>query len=807
LITELRVYMNNKDILSDKLDFTYKKQDDVSEVRQLMAVTANYWYLFAGGVIVSMITTFLIIQYVPKQWRVAGKIIIEDEKNSPSKLLTSGVNSDLSSLFDIKSNSYNEVRVLESRNLLRRVITDMNINVHLFDKNGFFKTELYDDAPFKVILSQQGDLNRSTTYGLTILNDQTYRLVDNDHNIDIKGSFGNPIKLPDYTVTLIKTPHFNPAGDYKIAIRSIKRAENELAAKFTASLSDKQSTVIDLQLNFGNPKRGELILQRFMELYLKNSLSNKVRIADSTIKFIDNRLSVVSVELGKVEKNLETFKVNNKISDIGAQSKALVQGASDYQQKLNETEVQLAVVNDLYKYVSDGKSAQVVPSSLITKDMSFGSAINAYNEMLLRKDQLKLSLQETSSIVKNLDLQIQTARAMLLTSLKSYRHSLNISAAAIRKQNAEIGNKIADAPVKERVYLDYSRQQSLKQDLYLFLLQKREETAISQKATISNCRVLDNAESDEDPFSPKKSFIYSIASLIGLFLPAAGLGLKQMLNNRITKKDDIEKHTTIAVIGQISKNTHKQKMLIYNEARTVISEEIRALRTNLKYITDGGKSNVIMFTSSMSGEGKSFISLNLGNSIALSGKKVVLIELDLRKPKLLKYLETDADYGFTDYVISQDKDATDNLIHPSTFNENFYFISSGTLPPNPAEILMSSKLKELIETLRNRFDYVIIDTAPVGQVSDALIIEEFADVTCYVMRQNYTFKSQLNIVNDLQKYRKVKQLYLVVNDIELHTNSITGYGYGYGNYNPQEIEESYGSKLLTFMRNIKPSIK
>lgn len=800
--------MNNKDILADKLDFTYKKQDDVGEVRQLMAVIANYWYLFAGGVAISIITAFLIIQYVPKQWSVVGKIIIEDEKDSPSKLLTNGVNSDLSSLFDIKSNSFNEVRVLESRNLLRQVISDMNINVHIFNKNGFIKTELYEDAPLKIILSQHGDLTRTINYALTILNDQSYRLVDKDDpNIDVKGSFGSAIKLPHYSVTLIKTPRFSPAGKYEIAIRSIKRAENELAAKFTASLSDKQSTIIGLQLNFGNPKRGELILQRFMELYLKNNLSNKVRIADSTIKFIDSRLSVVSTELGKVEKNLETYKVKNKISDINAQSKALVQGASDYQQKLNETEVQLAVVNDLYKYVSDVKSAQVVPSSLITKDMSFGSAINAYNEMLLRKEQLKLSLQETSSIVKNLDEQIQTARAILLTSLKSYRHSLNISEAAIIKQNTAISNKIADAPVKERVYLDYSRQQSLKQDLYLFLLQKREETAISQKATISNCRILDNAESDEDPFSPKKSFIFSIASLIGLFLPAAGLGLKQMLNNRITKKDDIEKHTTVAVLGQISKNTHKHKILIYNEARTVISEEIRALRTNLKYITDGGKSNVIMFTSSMSGEGKSFISLNLGNSIALSGKKVVLVELDLRKPKLLKYMETEADYGFTDYVISTDKDAIDNLIHPSTFNENFYFISSGTLPPNPAEILMSSKLKELIEILRNRFDYVIIDTAPVGQVSDALIIEEFADVTCYVMRQNYTFKSQLNIVNDLQKYRKVKQLYLVVNDIELHTNSITGYGYGYGNYNHQEIEASYGSKLLSFMRNIKPSIK
>ncbi|WP_454803208.1 GumC family protein [Mucilaginibacter phyllosphaerae] len=797
--------MNNKELLADKLDFTYKKQEDIGDLRQLMAIVANYWYLFGIGLVTSLITAFIVIQYFPKQWSVGGKLIIEDEKNSPSKLLTNGVSSDLSSLFDIKSNSYNEVRVLESRDLLRRVITDMNINVHIFDKNGLFNTELYDSAPFKVIPSKPGDITRSNDFKLTILNEQTYRLTYK--GTDMTGMFSIPLKLADYSITLIKTPHFRAKGDYKLSIKSIKRAENELAAKFIASLSDKQSTVIDLQLNFGNPKRGELILQRFMELYLKNNLSNKVRIADSTIKFIDSRLSVVSAELGQVEKKLENYKVKNKISDINAQSKSLVQGASDYQQKLNESQVQLAVVNDLYKYVSNGKSLQVVPSSLITKDMSFGSAINAYNEMLLRREQYKLTLQETSSIVKNLDQQIESARLMLLTSLKNYRNSLNISEAAILKQNAAISDKIADAPVKERVYLDYSRQQSLKQDLYLFLLQKREETAISQKATISNCRILDNAESDEDPIAPKKSFIFSIATIIGLFLPAAGLSLKQMLNNRISKKDDVEKHTTVTVLGLISKNTHKKQMLVYNEARTVISEEIRALRTNLKYVIDGAKSNVIMFTSSMSGEGKSFISLNLGHSIALSGKKVVLVELDLRKPKLLKYLGLQANFGFTDYVISPDKDAIDNLIQPSTLNKNFYYISSGTIPPNPAEILMNDKLSELIKELRERFDYVIIDTAPVGQVSDALIIEEFADITCYVMRQNYTFKSQLNIVNDLQKYHKVKQLYLVINDIEINTNSITGYGYGYGNYNYEDIEESFNSKVSALMRYIKPTLK
>jgi capsular exopolysaccharide synthesis family protein len=314
---------------------------------------------------------------------------------------------------------------------------------------------------------------------------------------------------------------------------------------------------------------------------------------------------------------------------------------------------------------------------------------------------------------------------------------------------------------------------------------------------------LDSAESDEKPFAPKQSLIYLIGLLAGIFLPVTGLSIKEMLNIKINSKSDIEKHTSVPLLGEISRNENKSKLLIYNDFRSIISEEIRAVRTNLKYVTEKGKSNVILFTSSMSGEGKSFISLNLGNSIAMSGKKVVLLELDLRKPRLLKNIGVDNDYGFTNYVISNEEDGIDNLIKPSTFNENFFFISSGPIPPNPTELLMNDRLKVLIDDLRTKFDYVIIDSAPVGLVSDALIIEEFVDITCYVVRQNYTYKSQLGIVNDLHKSKKAKHLYLIVNDIELKKNSITGYGHGYGHYGYEAIDDKTSAMASLFSKTEK----
>ena len=798
--------MKNINILADKLDFTQNKEDYVNEVKSLIATLLNYWYLFLIGIVLCMGITFFIIRLHPPQFKIYSKIIVEDDKNSAAKTLTNGMNSDLSSLFDIKSNAYNEVKVLESKSLLKRVISKLKLNVHVFEKNRLGTTELFNNLPFHFVTIINPDSSRSATFNILVKDADKFEITNVKTLADTTAVFDKPLMWNGLNFVLKKV-NTSPGKGYKVVLSSVKQSENELSSKFSAALDDKQSTVIDLQLSYGDPARGERILETFMQLYLQNNLADKIRIADSTMKFIDNRLTVVGLELNRVEKSLQEFKINNKISDISAQSKVLVESAEDYQKKLNDNEVQLAIANDLKKYVIDGNNTKVVPSSLITKDMSFGTAINAYNEMLLRREALQLNLVDESAPVKNLDQQISMARQALLASLENYRNSLQVSESALKKQNSTLNNTIANTPVKQRVYLDYTRQQTLKQDLYLFLLQKREETAISQTATLSNCHILDNAEGDESPFAPNKSLLYSIGLFAGIVLPAAGLGIKGVLSNRINTKSDINSHTDIPLLGEISKNRKGNKLLKEIDPRSLIAEEIRAIRTNLKYVTDNGKSNVILFTSSMSGEGKSFLSLNLGHTIALSGKKVVLLELDLRKPKLLSYIDASSNYGFTDYMIADDKTNLKELIKPLEFNKNLFLISSGHMPPNPAELLMSEKLKFLIADLRKTFDYVLIDSPPVGQVSDALIIEEYADITCYVIRQNYTYKSQLGIANDLKKSGKVKQLYLIVNDIEVKKNSITGYGYsrGYGSYSYIK-EENTNNKLRGVFKKLMSNL-
>jgi capsular exopolysaccharide synthesis family protein len=292
-----------------------------------------------------------------------------------------------------------------------------------------------------------------------------------------------------------------------------------------------------------------------------------------------------------------------------------------------------------------------------------------------------------------------------------------------------------------------------------------------------------------------------IGLILGLILPGIYLFIKELLNIRITSKADIEKMSTVPVIGEISHNTEEKSLVTGVGSRSVISEQFRALRTNLQYVLDQRKSNVLLFTSSMSGEGKSFLSLNLGSALGLTGKKVVFMEMDLRKPKLSENMGLDHNHGFTNYVISGKTDYK-QMIKPAWFNENCYLISAGPIPPNPAELLMSEKLDQLIEDLKKEFDYVIIDCAPIGLVTDALMLEKYADLTLYVVRQDYTYKSQLNIVNDLEYNRKVKKMYLIMNDIKTQKSGYAAYGsgsyggYGYGGYAEEEKKKNWLKKLV-----------
>jgi tyrosine-protein kinase Etk/Wzc len=753
---------------------------DVLDFKQIASSVIKNWYLFIAGIIICVILTVIYTYYAASEWRVSSKILVEDPKNNPSSLTgASSLGADFGSIFNVKSSADNEVQILKSRSLLENTVKGLQLNARIYNKSGLKRTEIYQESPFKLKIDYKADTLFFRTYEVSFLGNGKYSILNGKENIKLTAQVGDTVKLKQYNIIIEPIKGQKLIGDYDIAIESIDKTVLSLSLNFNASLSDKLSSTIDLSLNYSHPKKGEVILEELMRLYLLSSLENKIKTADNTIKFIDGRISLVGSELTGVEKQFEEYQVQNDIADINTQSKVLVNTASEYVDKLNQGETQLKVFREMEKILNDPRNKATIPSSMVAPtDVSFGQGVTIYNNLLIERDKASLAFTENNPVVKNYDQQIETSRRSLLRSVEAYKRNLETSESVLKNQNQNVGLKLKQVPGKERGYLDFQRKQSLKQELYLYLLQKREETAITKTSTISSSRIIDHAKSEYLPYKPQKAIVILFGFLSGLVIPGAFLFIRELLNVKINSKHDVLKKTSIPIVSEIGHNDSNESLVAINNSRTLISEQFRSLRTKLSYLIDSSKSNVILFTSSMGGEGKSFLSINLGSALALTGKKVVFVELDLRKPKLSEIMGQDHNvYGYSNYATSEFTDMN-KLIKKTWFDENCSIVSSGPIPPNPTELLTNKKLPLLIEKLKEEFDYVIIDCAPVGLVTDALLIEKYVDLTFYVIRERFTYKSQINIINDLDNNSEVRRLYLILNDIKHKDAGYSSYGYG-----------------------------
>lgn len=758
-------------------------EDDVIDIKQIILNVFRYWPLFLLSAAICLVIAYFVADYSAPNWHIASKLLVTDDKNSPQASLGS-MGGDLGTLLNAKSNSDNEIQILKSRTLMENVVKDMQLNVRTYVKDGFKKREVFEEAPFTLAISYNTDTVLTKEYTINLTGANTFNLISEGDKVEKNEKFGNVIRLGQYNILLRHKTGYSNSGTYTIVIQPIDGTVFDFSQNFSVGLSDKQATTIDLSLNYPHPAKGEAILNTFMQTYLRLNLQNEKLTADSTIKYIESRIGLVSKDLNNIEKQFEEYKTNNNVPNITEQSKTLVASASDYFDKLAQQETQLSIINDIERTLKNPTNRNFIPNSLLSAtDQSFGQAISAYNELLQARDKATLSYTDDNPVVQNLDVQIASVRVNLLKNIETYRKTLQVGKTELQKQNSGFTGQLKQLPSKERTYLDFSRQQSLKQELYIYLLKKREETAISRNSTISSSRIIDSAKSDFAPFKPKKAFMYMIGLFIGLLLPGIYLFVKNFLNVRIETKSDVEKMTKVSVLGEIGHNSDKQSLVVGRNSRSVISEQFRSLRTNLQFALNSSKSNVLLFTSSMSGEGKSFLSLNLGSALSLTGKKVVFMEMDLRKPKLSESIGLSIENGYTNYAISNDDNFDmSKLLKPLSFDENCFLISSGPIPPNPSELLISNKLEKLLTYLKERFDYIIIDCAPVGLVTDALIIEKQADLVFYVLRQNFTYKAQLNIINEIKNINKVENLYLIINDITNHQAGYSSFkqAYGYG---------------------------
>lgn len=757
--------------------------EDDFRLENLLRKFLSKWHWFVLSVLVCVAAAYYYAQTQIPMHLITAKVQINDPKRGGASAETQLLG-ELGSM--ASATISNEVAILKTRYLLERVVNNMKLNVTYFNKGKLRNDELYE-APFVVDIVKPVDTIRTKEVELSFSEDNKIRFYSDE--IDTVVGYSKPLTLPGVGVVQVLKAETKPVfgNKYVVSLTSVDKKVERITGDL-AVLPEADASVINLTLNYPVPKKGEEILKKMLEIYVATNVNDRNRLADSAYAFIQTRLSYLGGELGSLESNIQGFRQKNNITEMSQQSNLLINNSSEYMNELAKIETQISVLNSLQDHMrSNAKGSSVVPSSLVVSDPLFSNLVEKHNSLILERDRRLMTVTETNPIIVNLNQQIEKTNNDMLASLSSSKNSLNITRNRLLSQLKSVEGQVQNVPKNERNYLDLARQQKIKEELFIFLMQKGEETAISKTYNTPNSTNIDPPKSGTSPISPRKFIYYAAGLMLGLIIPAAFIYLKYLLNSKIESKSDITKRTSVPIIAEIAHSTNVKNLLVGNMTRSAIAEQFRALRTNLSFYLKAPSGNVILLTSGMSGEGKSFASINLGNVLALSGKRVLLMELDLRKPSLSTKFDIDRQNGFTDFV-SNPKLTAREIIKPLAVHENMFIITSGDLPTNPAEMLLSDRAAELLTGLRDIFDYIIIDAPPVGIVTDAQLLGDYADFCLYVVRHNFTDKSQLAIVEDLNNNNRMKQLGILVNDIKRDNGNGYGYGtgYKYGSYGHED---------------------
>ena len=759
-------------------------------LKQYLAKVKAGWYWLALSILICMAAAFFYLRYTTPIYSTSAQILIQGKGNNGE----AAVLSELSGFGNPGQSMESQVMILTTRQLMQSVVRDLKANIIYLHKGDVLDVELYDPA----FIFRSLD----STSGMTALN-LNLHFSGNDVTISNeafskKVKFFEPFQLPGIgRMQLERKPGEKIIdGEYIVKFSSVNTAASRLLSKLSVGTVAKGLNVLNVSLTGPVPRKSEDIINKLIENYIASVQLDKNMVADSTIAFIENRLRLVGAELGDIEGDVESFKQRNKLTDITSQAGQLVAASNDYTKQLAEIETQLSILDAVKGYLEkEGNDKQVLPSGALLADPTFNALVGRYNALVQERERSGLSQTASNPYIKNLDEQIAGVRADILRNFENLRNTLIISRNRLNRRSDVVESQVRNVPTIERTYLDMSRQQEIKQQIYTYLLQKREEIGISKTTDVTNCKVIEPPHSS-GPISPKNNVILGVAFFMGLCLPLAIIYLLGLFNTKVNTKEDVLKHTHVPVIAEISTNKDKETIIVSKNPRSPIAEQFRALRTNLAFFLKE-QEKTILVTSSKLGEGKSFLSVNLATMLAMSGKKVLMMEMDLRKPNLTNKLHLSSDMGVTNFITSPDLTASD-IILPSGIDENLYLISSGPLPPNPAETILKPRLDDLMRKLITEFDYIIIDAPPAGQVTDAQLLSKYADLTLYLVRQRYTEQEHLKIAEDLYVNEKIKNIALVINDISVNPahgyNNEYGYGYGYGE---EELHKGFFSRLFS----------
>ena len=703
----------------------------------------------------------------------------------------------LSGLITSSQSIDNEIEVLHSKTLVKEVVNYLNLYVTYKDEDLIPSKELYKTSPVQVNMTPQEaeKLKKDIVVEMVV---QPQGSLDVNVKMDDREIQKHFEKLPAILPTDRGTISFFQATD-SIPVEGASSVQG--ARHITATIScpmnvargycgnlvivptSQTTSVVTVSLKNSSLRRGQDFINQLLEMYNRNTNNDKNEIAQKTAEFIDERIGIISKELGSTEADLETFKRDAGITDLSSDAQIALSGNAEYEKKQVENRTQISLVEDLKRYLSHSEY-EVLPSNVGLKDAALATQIDRYNEMLIERKRLLRTSTESNPAIVNLDTSIRATKANVQATIEGTLQGLFITKADLDREAKRYMRRISDAPGQERRYVSIARQQEIKAGLYLMLLQKREENAIMLAATANNAKIIDEAIADDIPVFPKRGIIYLVALVLGFVIPVAVIFLIDLTKFRVEGHADVEKLTSVPIVGDIpltnEKNAKDGSIAVFENQNNLMSETFRNIRTNIQFMLQNDR-KVILVTSTVSGEGKSFTSANLAISLSLLGKKVVIVGLDIRKPGLNKVFSLSSkEKGITQYLSNPEMDLM-SLVQPSDVNKNLFILPGGTVPPNPTELLARDGLDKAIDMLKNNFDYVILDTAPVGMVTDTLLIGRVADLSVYVCRADYTHKAEYTLINELSHEQKLPNLCTIINGVDLKKRKY-GYYYGYGKY-------------------------
>lgn len=774
-----------------------EEQEESINLRALLIKYLVYWPWFIASVIICLGCAFFYLRFQTPVYNTTAAVLIK-ESDPRSKAMTQA-NGAVAALQDISgfsmtSNFDNEVEILKSRTLIKKVVSELGLYIQINQEQTFgYDIPLYKNSPVKVYVTpeeaerMQGGAKLKMHYTPDGKLSLTAKYMQHQEKAEITASFDSlPAVLPTpvgvFSFTRNDSARIEKPIELNAYIASPVAVAQSYAQNMSVNPTSKTTTIAQISVKNAHRQRAVDFINRLVAIYNQDANDEKNEVAQKTAEFIEDRIGIINAELGAAENQLATFKQQAGLTDLSSDAQLALQESSKYEQLRVENATQIQLVEFLKSYINKEENAnEVIPANVGLKDQNLGTIIEQYNTLIIERKRLLRTSSESNPAIINMNTGIEAMRRSVHTTVESVLKGLYIAKADIDKQTSKFEARINKAPEQEKEFLTISRQQEIKAALYIMLLQKREENAITLASTATNGRIIEEALTSAAPIAPKKMMIALAALIIGIGLPIGLIFLRDLLKYKIESREDIQKITHAPILGELPRCDVKTNgsIVIQENNNNMMEECFRGLRTNLLFMLEKGQ-QVILFSSTQPGEGKSFVAGNTAASLAFLGKKVLIIGMDIRKPGLNKVFRlSNRAEGITNYLSDPEHTNLLDTIQHSDISPNLDILPGGPVPPNPTELVAREHLERAIEELKKHYDYILLDTAPIAMIADTAIIGRVADICVYVCRADVTPKEGFRYINTLQREKKFKKIATVINDIDMSKRKHS-YGYGYG---------------------------